>query len=52
MIRTQIFFTKRQKQFFKKEAKKLQITPSSLIRRALDQYIEGKERVKEESYGK
>jgi len=44
MIRTQIFFTKRQKRFFKREAKKLQITTSSLIRRALDKYIEEKQK--------
>ena len=44
MIRTQIYFTKRQKQFFKKEAKRLQTTQASLIRRVLDQHIDQKER--------
>lgn len=42
MIRTQIYFTKRQKQFFKKEARRLQTTQSSLIRRVLDQHIDRK----------
>ena len=42
MIRTQIYFTKRQKQFFKKEAKRLQTTQSSLIRNVLDKYIDQK----------
>jgi len=40
MIRTQIFFTKRQKRFFKREAKRLQVSASSLIRRVLDQHID------------
>ena len=39
MERTQIFFTKRQKIFFKKKAKKLEISYASLIRRVLDSYI-------------
>lgn len=43
MIRTQIYFTKRQKQFFKKEAKRLQTTQASLIRNVLDRYIDQKE---------
>ena len=44
MIRTQIYFTKRQKKFFKRESKRLQDTSASLIRRVLDQYIDQKER--------
>lgn len=44
MIRTQIYFTKRQKQFFKKESKRLQTTAASLIRRVLDQYIDQEEK--------
>jgi len=44
MIRTQIYFTKRQKRFFKKESKRLQITTASLIRRVLDQHIDQKNR--------
>ena len=44
MIRTQIYFTKRQKQFFKKEGKRLQTTQSSLIRSVLDRYIDQKNR--------
>jgi len=44
MIRTQIYFTKRQKKFFKKEAKRLQETSSSIIRRVLDHHIDEKER--------
>jgi hypothetical protein len=43
MIRTQIYFTKRQKKFFKKEAKRLQTTQASLIRSVLDGYIDNKE---------
>ncbi len=42
MIRTQIYFTKRQKQFFKKESKRLQTSQASLIRAALDSYIDQK----------
>ena len=42
MIRTQIYFTKRQKNFFKKESKRLQTTQSSLIRGVLDKYIDNK----------
>jgi len=42
MIRTQIYFTKRQKRFFKKEAKRLQTTQASLIRNVLDRYIDHK----------
>jgi len=42
MIRTQIYFTKRQKQFFKKEARRLQTTQSSLIRNVLDEHIDRK----------
>ena len=45
MIRTQIYFTKRQKQFFKKEAKKLEISAASLIRRVLDKYMGGKQEI-------
>ena len=44
MERTQIFFTKRQKDFFKKEAKKLEISYASLIRRVLDSYIKKNEK--------
>jgi len=44
MIRTQIYFTKRQKKFFKKEAKRLQTTQASLIRSALDGYIDQQDR--------
>ena len=44
MIRTQIYFTKRQKKFFKKESKRLQETSASLIRRVLDQYIDQRDR--------
>ena len=40
MIRTQIYFTKRQKKFFKKEARRLQTSQASLIRRVLDRYID------------
>ena len=40
MKRTQIFFTKRQIRFFKKKAKKLEISYAALIRRVLDSYIE------------
>ena len=43
MERTQIFLTKRQKKFFKKKAKKLEISYASLIRRVLDSYMERKE---------
>ena len=42
MIRTQIYFTKRQRSFFKKEAKRLQTTYSSLIRSVLDKHIDQK----------
>ena len=48
MIRTQIYFTKRQKQFFKKESKRLQVTSASLIRRVLDQHIDQKKEGKGE----
>ena len=44
MIRTQIYFTKRQKKFFKKRAKKLETSYASLIRRVLDAYIEKENR--------
>jgi len=44
MIRTQIYFTKRQKRFFKKEAKRIQTSASSLIRQVLDQYLDQKNR--------
>ena len=44
MIRTQIYFTKRQKKFFKKESKRLQETSASLVRRVLDQYIDQRDR--------
>jgi len=44
MIRTQIYFTKRQKSFFKKEARRFQTTQSSLIRGVLDGYIDKKSR--------
>jgi hypothetical protein len=40
MERTQIFFTKRQKKFFKKEAVRLEVSYASLIRRVLDDYID------------
>ena len=40
MIRTQIYFTERQKQFFKKESERLQTTQSSLIRGVLDRHID------------
>jgi len=40
MIRTQIYFTNRQKKFFKKRAKKLETSYASLIRMVLDSYIE------------
>ncbi len=40
MIRTQIYFTKRQKKFFRKEAKRLQTTVSSLIRSVLDKHMD------------
>ncbi len=40
MIRTQIYFTKRQKKFFKKEAKRLQTSSASVIRRVLDSHID------------
>jgi len=42
MIRTQIYFTKRQKQFFKKEAKRLQTSQASVIRAVLDKYMDQK----------
>ena len=42
MIRTQIYFTERQKQFFKKESERLQTTQSSIIRGVLDEYIDKK----------
>jgi len=42
MQRTQIYFTKRQISFFKKEAKKLEISYSCLMRRVLDSYIDKK----------
>lgn len=44
MIRTQIYFTKRQKKFFKKEGKRLQTTQASLIRSVLDRYIDQRNR--------
>lgn len=44
MIRTQIYFTKRQKLFFKREARRLQTTQSSLIRNVLDKHIDQKDK--------
>jgi len=44
MIRTQIYFTRRQKRFFEKEAKRLGTTQSSLIRNVLDKYIDNKKK--------
>ena len=44
MIRTQIYFTKRQKKFFKRESKRLQTSQSSLIRGVLDRYMDQKKR--------
>ena len=44
MERTQIYFTKRQKKFFKKESEKLQIPYSELVRRVLDGWIEKQKR--------
>ncbi len=40
MIRNQIYLTKNEVDFFKKEAKKLGISMAELIRRVLDSYIE------------
>lgn len=40
MKRTQIYFTSRQIKFFKKQAKKLEISYACLIRRVLDYHIE------------
>ena len=40
MERTQIYFTKRQKNFINKESKKWEISYASLMRRVLDSYIE------------
>lgn len=43
MIRTQIYLTKKEREFFKKEAERLGIPMADAIRRALDQYIENNE---------
>lgn len=48
MIRTQIYFTERQKQFFKKESERLQTTQSSIIRGVLDGYIDKKTEERED----
>ena len=42
MIRTQIYLTDKEREFFKKEAEKLGICMADAIRRVLDQYIEKK----------
>ena len=44
MIRTQIYLTKRQKVFFKKESKRLQTSAASVIREVLDKYIDQQNR--------
>ena len=40
MERTQIYFTKREKSFFREEAKKKEISMAELIRRVLDDYMD------------
>lgn len=40
MERSQIYFTKQEKDFFKKEAKQKGISMAELIRRVLDSYME------------
>ncbi len=47
MIRTQIYFTERQKKFFKRESKRLQTSQASLIRGVLDRYMDQKKRDKD-----
>jgi len=39
MIRTQIYLTENEKEFFKKEAEKLGIAMADAIRRVLDKHI-------------
>jgi hypothetical protein len=41
--RSQIYFTKQEKDFFKKEAKEKGISMAELIRRVLDNYIDKKQ---------
>jgi len=45
MERTQIYFTKKEKEFFKEEARELGIPMAELIRRVLDNYIEKNEKM-------
>ena len=42
MERSQIYFTKKEKDFFKKEAREKGISMAELIRRVLDDYMEKK----------
>ena len=47
MIRTQIYLSQKQREFFKKEAQKYGIKLSEMIRRAMDSYIKQEERIGE-----
>jgi hypothetical protein len=49
MERTQIYFTKHEKKFFKEDAKKIGISMAELIRRVLDEYIKRHSGQKNES---
>lgn len=49
MERSQIYFTKQEKDFFKDDAKKKGISMAELIRRVLDEYIEKKLKQRNES---
>ena len=44
MERSQIYFTKREKDFFRKEAIEKGISMAELIRRVLDDYMEKKQK--------